>query len=85
MNFNAVAAGSINLKAEMMAQTKQKEAPSTPQVGILFFVGNRLWIETTPLESAGTYGEFKIHENDHVVYWDQLILAGVVPRSCCPA
>jgi hypothetical protein len=52
---------------------KKPQTRTAPQVGIIFFFGNRLWIETTPLECAGTYGEFKIHEGDHIVYWDQLI------------
>lgn len=60
---------------------KNPQARTAPQVGIIFVSNRRLWVETTPLQSAGTYGEFKIHEGDHVTYWDQLILAGVVPRG----
>ena len=47
----------------------------------LFFFDRKLWIESTPLEEAGNYGELKIHDGDHVHYWDRLILEGMVPRS----
>jgi hypothetical protein len=64
-----------------MTQKKKQQTRTAPQVGIIFFVDHKLWVETTPLETAGNYGEFKIHEGDHVIYWDRLILEGVVPRG----
>jgi hypothetical protein len=63
----------------MMAQTKQRETPITPRVGIIFLFDRKLWIESTSLETAGNYGQFKIHEGDHLVYWDRLIKEGLVP------
>jgi hypothetical protein len=67
-------------KKVKIVKPKQKEkTPKMPQVGIVFLFENTLWIEGTPLEKAGTYGEFKIHEGDHVVYWDRLIAEQKVP------
>jgi hypothetical protein len=64
-----------------MTQKTKRETRTAPQVGIIFFVDHKLWIESTPLVAAGIYGEFKIHEGDHVVYWDRLILDGVVSQE----
>jgi hypothetical protein len=63
----------------MMARMKQGETPSTPRVGIIFFFDQKLWIESTSLETAGNYGQFKIHEGDHVFFWNRLIKEGLVP------
>jgi hypothetical protein len=60
---------------------KRGEARISPQVGIIFFFDQKLWIESTPLDCAGAYGEFKIHDGDHVVYWDRLILERAAPQD----
>jgi hypothetical protein len=61
---------------------QQKEA-AIPEVGIIFCVPSRrggdLWIESTPIDEAGEYGDFKIHENDHLNYWEKLCKEGFVP------
>jgi hypothetical protein len=64
-----------------MAKKKKLQTRAAPQVGIIFFFDHKLWIESTPLETAGNWGKFKIHEGDHVLYWERLILEGLVPRG----
>jgi hypothetical protein len=62
--------------------TKKKHKPRTaPQVGIIFFFDGKLWIESTPVEKAGNYGECKIHDGNHVDFWERLISEGLVPQD----
>jgi|SRR5208282_208851 len=56
-------------------------ARSAPKVGIFYVVNNKLWIEATPLAEAERFGEFAIHEHDHIAYWADLVKSGRVPRS----
>jgi hypothetical protein len=65
----------------MANKRKNREMRTAPQVGIIFYFGNKLWIESTPLEKAGTYGECKIHDGNHIDYWDRLISEGLVPQD----
>ena len=44
-----------------------------PNVGILFLVGDKLFIDSTPLSQAGHYGDHLIHERGHDEYWSQLV------------
>jgi len=53
---------------------------STPKVGIIYLVDDKLWIEATPLAGAGHFGDFAIHERDHYQYWAQLVRGGSVPN-----
>jgi hypothetical protein len=52
-----------------------------PKVGIVYFVGGKLWIEATPLVDAGRFGDFAIHERDHISYWAELVKNGNVPNN----
>ena len=52
-----------------------------PNVGIIYLVGDRLWIETTPVAQAMNVGDYAFHEHDHQGYWRLLVKAGVVPNS----
>ena len=52
-----------------------------PEVGIVYLVSDRLWIETTPLNEAGRFGDFAIHEHDHISYWAELVKRKRVPES----
>jgi hypothetical protein len=52
-----------------------------PRVGIFWLVGKRLIIDTTPLSEAGKYGDFAIHEGDHVTHWAEMEKRGEVPRG----
>jgi hypothetical protein len=51
------------------------------KVGIFWLIGRRLIIDTTPLAEAGNYGDFKIHDGDHVTLWAELECRGEVPRN----
>ena len=64
-----------------MAKKKNPQTRTAPQVGIIFFFDNKLWIESTSLEKAGNYGECKIHDGNHIDYWDRLISEGLVPQD----
>ena len=52
-----------------------------PLVGIFFLVGNKLWIDSTPLDHAGRCGDFLIHEGGHISYWAELARIGAVPSA----
>jgi hypothetical protein len=60
--------------------TRKKHKPRTPQVGIIFWFDQKLWIESTPVEKAGNYGQCKIHDGNHVNYWERLISERMVPE-----
>lgn len=48
------------------------------QVGIIFLVNDKLFIESTSLETAGSYGAFLIHERSHEEFFEELGRAGSV-------
>lgn len=50
-------------------------------MGIFWLVGKRLITDTTPLSEAGTYGDFNIHEGDHITIWTEMEGRGEVPRG----
>ena len=52
-----------------------------PRVGIFWLVGKRLIIDTTPLSEASKYGDFKIHDGDHVTHWAEMEKRGEVQRG----
>jgi hypothetical protein len=52
-----------------------------PRVGIFWLVGERLIADTTALSAAGNYGDFKIHDGDHVSHWDEMERRGEVPQG----
>lgn len=61
-----------------------KKTPQTraaQQVGVIFFFDRKLWIESTPLGKAGIYGECKIHDGNHIDYWDSLMSESLVPQD----
>jgi hypothetical protein len=51
------------------------------RVGIFWLVGTRLIIDTTAISEAGKYGDFAIHEGDHVNHWAELEKRGEIPRD----
>jgi len=59
----------------------RKSQKHAPKVGIVYLVDDRLWIETTPLTKAGRFGDFAIHEHDHISYWAELVKSGRAPDS----
>lgn len=52
-----------------------------PEVGIIYLVDDKLWVDATPLTGAGRFGDFAIHERDHYQYWAQLVRGGAVPDA----
>jgi hypothetical protein len=52
-----------------------------PEVGIIYLVGEKLWIDSTPVAQAMNFGGYLIHERDHQRYWRLLVKRGVVPNS----
>ena len=50
-----------------------------PHIGIFFVVGRNLLIDSTALSKAGQYGDFSIHEDDHITFWPRLVKQGAVP------
>jgi hypothetical protein len=64
----------------LMQKRKNAEADA-PSVGIMYVVRGKLLIDSTPLDQAGRYGDFAIHEGGHIEYWAELIRSGLVPNS----
>jgi hypothetical protein len=62
-----------------MPRRKNAE-PTSPKVGIIYLVGGELLIDSTPLDHAGQYGDFRIHELAHIDYWAVLVKSGKVPN-----
>lgn len=54
---------------------------STPslEVGIVYLVGGKLWIDSTPVARSTNVGGYMIHERDHHVYWKWLVKQIAVP------
>lgn len=51
---------------------KKRVTPSAaaqPHVGIFYLVGAKLLIDSTPVDRAGSWGEFAVHEPSHLKYW----------------
>jgi hypothetical protein len=55
--------------------------PTAPKVGIIYLVGGKLLIDSTPVAQAGSYGDSAIHERDHISYWAELVQSGRIPNS----
>src|SRR5438105_13328722 len=56
-----------------MLQNIRKQLAAEPQVGIVYLVRRKLWIDSTPLNQAGSYGDSNVHERDHEAYWQTLL------------
>lgn len=70
-----------NLNARQRSRHINNET-ADPKVGIIFLVGrSTLFIHSTPVPDASTYGDFTIEEKDHLQYWEDLLRAGSVPAS----
>jgi len=54
-----------------------------PMLGIIYLVGDKLWIDSTPLSAARRNGDHLVHERSHYEYWAQLVKMGAVPRAGC--
>jgi hypothetical protein len=67
-------------KRRMQKRKDTKPRPS-PRVGIVYLVGDNLFIDSMPVAQAGTYGDCLFHERDHYQYWAQLVGSGDVPDA----
>jgi hypothetical protein len=47
----------------------------------IFLVSNKLLIDRTPVSEGEIYGDFRIHERGHDMYWEALKKTGVVPQD----
>ena len=61
-----------------MQKRKDTKPRPTPRLGIIYLVGDKLFIDSTPVAQAGTYGDCLFHERDHCRYWAQLVSSGDV-------
>ncbi|HXN18460.1 MAG TPA: hypothetical protein VN875_09035 [Candidatus Binatus sp.] len=52
-----------------------------PEVGIIYLVGKKLWIYSTPVARAMNFGGNLIHKRDHQRYWEQLVKRGDGPDT----
>ena len=52
-----------------------------PNVGIIYLVRDKLWIDATPLARAGNFGDLSFHERYHCQYWKQLVKQKAVPDT----
>jgi hypothetical protein len=50
-------------------------------VGIVYLVGDKIFIDSTPLSGAGQYADHLIHDRGHDEYWAQLVKTRAVPRA----
>lgn len=49
-----------------------KRKAQSAEVGVIYLVGRKLYIESTPVRKGEDYGEFKNHANGHPEYWQRL-------------
>jgi hypothetical protein len=60
------------------------EKPNSSQVGlvgIIFVLGDRVLIESTPISKGEVYGEFVNHARGHEGFWAQLQAEGLAPHD----
>jgi hypothetical protein len=50
-------------------------------VGIVYLVGDKLWIDATPVNRAMNVGDYVLHEHDHCKYWKRLAKQKAVPHT----
>ena len=52
-----------------------------PRVGIIYLVGDNLWIDATPVNQGMNVGDYVLHEHDHCEYWKRLVKQKAVPHT----
>ena len=52
-----------------------------PNVGIFWFVGERLIFDVSPLSEAEPYGDRLTHRKSHIDYWMEQQRLGAVPKE----
>ena len=63
------------------AKLRIQKRMDAPNVGIIFLVGKTLLIDRTPVSEGEIYGDFRIHERGHDMYWKTLKKTGAVPQE----
>jgi len=72
------------LLEEIHARNERRRAAKkacVPNVGIVFLVKGKAFIDGTPVTEAEGYAHFKIHAHDHYKYWEWLRRMGAVPAD----
>jgi len=67
-------------EAKRKMKKRKVDKSSGPEVGIIYLIGEKLLIDSTPLAKAGGYGDHLIHEGDHISFWAELVKNGKVPN-----
>ncbi len=65
----------------MKGSSRQHVVHPEPRVGIFWLIGTRIILNTTALSAAGKYGDFTIHDGDHVTHWAEMEKRGEVPQG----
>ena len=67
--------------AKNKASREQRKLGPLPSVGIFFVYDNRPLIDSTPVNEAQPYGDFKGHAKGHPDFWRNLQRNGIVPAD----
>jgi len=51
------------------------------QVGIVYLVGGKIWIDATPIARADNLGDLAFHQLEHERWWAELVKKGVAPDN----
>ena len=62
-------------------ERKLRRVAGTPEVGIFWLLGKRILLDTTSIEEAESWVEFKTHPRDHIIMWGVYQNAGVVSED----
>jgi hypothetical protein len=49
----------------------------TPRIGIFYLIGEKLLIDSAPLQQDG--GDIEFHSLEHEIWWAQLVSKGMAP------
>lgn len=60
---------------------KARQPTQVAHVGIIFLVGDRVLIESTPADKGEVYGDFVNHARGHEEFWAQLQAQGLAPQN----
>lgn len=71
----------MKYKPTSRSEIPAKKSARMPAVGIFFLVADKLFIDRTPVSKGQTWGDFRIHERGHDVYWEMLRQARAVPQQ----
>ena len=68
-------------EAKLRMQKRKNAKSSAPKVGIMYLVGGKLLIDSTPLAEADRYGDHLIPERGHIELWAELVKSGRAPKG----